>query len=237
MLTGQFGQQVADGLLRVSTATLTSQLRKRGLDGCMFSNLRLLGQTDRMVGFARTVRYLPLREDLFPSRSAGLNAQKQAVEGLQPGDVLVISARGVQDAGTIGDILAMRAADLGAAGIVTDGAVRDVAAIDSLKIPTFAAGHHPAPLGHRHVPWDTDVAVACAGVLVEPGDLLVGDTDGLVLLPQPLVAEIVEDSLEQEREERFIAEQVRAGSSIDGLYPLNAEWRARYEAARERDSS
>lgn len=231
----RFGERIADGLRHVSTATLTSQLRKRALDGCMFSNLRLLGRADRMVGFARTVRYLPLREDLFPARSAGFNAQKQAVEALRPGDVLVISARGVHDAGTIGDILAMRAADLGAAGIVTDGSVRDVVAIDSLDIPTYAAGHHPAPLGHRHVPWDTDVAVACAGVLVEPGDLLVGDTDGVVLLPDGLAAEIVEDAIEQEREERFIAEQVRAGSSVDGLYPLNSEWRARYEASREKD--
>lgn len=237
MLADRYGKQVADGLTSVSTATLTSQLRKRGLDGCIFSNLRLLGRAERMVGWARTVRYLPLREDLFPARSAGLNAQKRAIESLQPGEVLVISARGVHDAGTIGDILCLRAAALGAAGIVTDGAVRDFAAIDSLDLPTFAAAHHPAPLGHRHVPWDTDVAVACAGVLVEPGDLLVGDADGVVLLPEPLVAELVSASLEQEDEERFIADQVRSGASIDGLYPLNAEWRARYEAARERDPS
>jgi regulator of RNase E activity RraA len=183
-----------------------------------------------MVGFARTVRYLPLREDLFPARSKGFNAQKRAVDGVQPGDVLVISARGVADAGTIGDILALRVQVLGGAGIVTDGPVRDGAAIDGLDIPTFTIGHHPAPLGVRHTPWETDVAVACAGALVEPGDLLVGDDDGVVVLPDALITEIVADAVRQEAEERFIAEQVEGGASVDGLYPMNAEWRSRWEA-------
>lgn len=227
------GPEVAEGLRSVSTATLTSQLRKRGLSGCMLGPLRRLGHSGRMVGFARTVRYLPLREDLFPRRAAGLNAQKQAVDGVQPGDVLVISARGVADAGTIGDILALRVQVLGGAGIVTDGPVRDGAAIDGLDIATFTIGHHPAPLGVRHTPWETDVAVDCAGALVEPGDLLVGDDDGVVVLPAALVAEIVADAVQQEAEERYIAAQVAQGESVDGLYPMNAEWRARWETSAD----
>ena len=90
-------------------------------------------------------------------------------------------------------------------------------------------------LGRRHVPWQTDVAVACAGALVEPGDLLVGDADGVVVLPADQVVDIVAASLAQEREERFIAEQVTAGESIDGLYPLNDTWRRTYERWNERD--
>jgi regulator of RNase E activity RraA len=189
----------------------------------------------RMVGFARTVSYLPLREDLFPAKSKGLNAQKRAVESVLPGEVLVIGARGEPDAGTIGDILALRVQLRGGVGIITDGAVRDSAVIAGLDIPTYAASHHPGVLGRRHVPWQTDVAVACAGALIEPGDLLVGDADGVVVLPAAIVDDIVAAAVEQEREERFIAEHVAAGESVEGLYPMNDSWRSRYEQWNERD--
>jgi 5-oxopent-3-ene-1,2,5-tricarboxylate decarboxylase / 2-hydroxyhepta-2,4-diene-1,7-dioate isomerase len=231
----RFGAATRDGLQVVSTATLASQLRKRGLDGCMLDGVSSTRPEQRMVGFARTVSYLPLREDLFAAKASGLNAQKQAVDSIQPGDVLVIGARGELNAGTIGDILALRAQVRGAVGIITDGALRDSAAIAALDIPTYSAGHHPAVLGRRHVPWQTDVAVACAGALVVPGDLLVGDADGVVVLPADQVVDIVAASLEQEREERFIAQRVSAGESIDGLYPLNENWRRTYERWNERD--
>ena len=229
----RYGVAARDGLHEVSTATLASQLRKRGLDGCLFDGLSSTRPERRLVGFARTVSYLPRREDLFAARSAGMNAQKRAVESIRPGEVLVIGARGEPNAGTIGDILVLRALMRGAAGIVTDGALRDSAAIAALDIPTYSIAHHPAVLGRHHVPWETDVAVACAGVLVVPGDLLVGDADGVVVLPDDLVVEIVAAALEQEREERFVAERVRAGSSIVGLYPLDEDGRRQYEAWKE----
>ena len=111
------------------------------------------------------MRYLPHREDLFAAQGGGFNAQKRAVEAIEPGDVLVVSARGERDAGTIGDILAQRAIERGAAGIVTDGGVRDAVAVAGLDIPVYFASSHPAPLGRRHVAWDLDVAVDCAGQL------------------------------------------------------------------------
>lgn len=228
----RFGEDVAAALDAVSTATLASQLRKRGLDGCVLDGIATASRGVRMVGFARTVSYLPMREDLRAEKTAGLNAQKRAIESLVPGDVLVIGARGVRDAGTIGDILALRAAQRGAVGIITDGAVRDGSAIDALAIPTWSAGRSPAVLSRRHLPWQTDVAVACAGTLVEPGDLLVGDDDGVVLLPAGSVVEIALAALEQEVEERFVLDQVVAGASVDGLYPMNADWRSRYSTTR-----
>ena len=112
--------------------------------------------------------------------------------------MLVISARGERNAGTIGDILVQRTISRGAAGIVTDGAVRDFAAVADLDIPVYSTGGHPAPLGRHHVAWDTDVAVDCAGALVEPGDLLVGDGDGVVVLPDDVVADVVDASVQQE---------------------------------------
>jgi regulator of RNase E activity RraA len=143
--------------------------------------------------------------------------------------VLVIEARGVQNAGTIGDILALRAQVRGAAGIVTDGAIRDSAALARLEIPTYHAAVHPAVLGRRHVPWESGVAVACAGVTIRPGDILVGDADGVVVLPPAVAAEVLADAREQERQEEFIAARVAQGVSIDGLYPLGDRHRADYE--------
>ena len=145
--------------------------------------------------------------------------------------MLVISARGERNAGTIGDILARRAELRGAAGIVTDGAIRDAPAIAALGLPVFSASRHPAPLGRHHVPWEVDVAIDCAGALVEPGDVIVGDGDGVVVLPPDHVADVVTAAIAQEREERYILEQVEHGASVDGLYPMNADWRARYEAS------
>jgi regulator of RNase E activity RraA len=218
------------GFDRVSTATLASQLRKRGLNGLTMDGLRSTKPGQRMAGFARTLRYLPLREDLFARYGGGMNAQKQAIEQIRPGEVLVIDARQEPAAGTIGDILALRAQARGAAGIVTDGAIRDAARLAELDIPAYHAAVHPAVLGRRHVPWEWGVTVACAGVTVQPGDLVIGDGDGVVVLPPGLAPEILADAREQERQEEFIAAQVAAGAELDGLYPLGERWRSAYEA-------
>jgi regulator of RNase E activity RraA/2-keto-4-pentenoate hydratase/2-oxohepta-3-ene-1,7-dioic acid hydratase in catechol pathway len=215
---------------QVSTATLASQLRRRGLNGLTMDGLRSTRPAQRMIGFARTLRYLPLREDLSARVGGGMNAQKQAIEQIRPGEVLVIDARRETTAGTIGDILALRAQARGAAGVVTDGAIRDSGRLAALDIPAYHAAVHPAVLGRRHVPWESGVTIACAGVTVQPGDLLVGDADGVVVLPPALAAEILADALQQEREEEFIAAQVAAGAEIDGLYPLGERWRGAYDA-------
>jgi regulator of RNase E activity RraA len=175
------------------------------------------------------VRFVPHRPDLFAAHAGGLNAQKRAFDTLGPGDVLVIDARGVTETGSLGDILALRAQVLGAAGIVTDGGVRDLAAVSSLDIPTYHAGGHPAVLGRRHVPWDTDLTIACGGAVVQPGDVIVGDDDGVLAIPPFLVADVVDAALAQEAEEAWITARVAEGASLEGLYPLDATWRARYE--------
>ena len=215
-------------LLSVSTATLSSQLRKRGLNNVSIDGLSSTRPDAKLVGRAKTLRYLPNREDLFAAHGGGYNAQKRAFDALGPGDVLVIEARGERGSGTVGDVLALRAQVAGAAGIVTDGGVRDLAIVAALDIPTYHAGGHPAVLGRKHVPWDADITVACGGAAVQPGDVIVGDADGLLVIPTALVEEVVADALEQEREEEFIAEQVAAGATIDGLFPMNAEWKDRY---------
>jgi regulator of RNase E activity RraA/2-keto-4-pentenoate hydratase/2-oxohepta-3-ene-1,7-dioic acid hydratase in catechol pathway len=220
-------------LLRtVATATISAQLRRRGLAHVATTGLRPTRPDLKLVGRARTLRYLPLREDLFEERGGGMNAQKRAVEEIAPGEVLVIDARGEHGAGTIGDVLALRVKERGGAGVVTDGALRDSETIAALDLPTFHAAAHPAVLGHKHVPWEAGTAVACAGVLVRPGDVLVGDADGVVVIPPELAAEVAADAAEQERQEQFIAEKVREGESVDGLFPLGPKWQAAYEEWR-----
>ena len=113
----------------------------------------------KIVGTARTLRFVPNREDLFASHGGGYNAQKRAFDGVGEGEVIVIEARGEAGSGTLGDILALRAHARGAAGIVTDGGVRDYDAVAAVGIPVYTKGAHPAVLGRKHVPWDADVAI------------------------------------------------------------------------------
>jgi 5-oxopent-3-ene-1,2,5-tricarboxylate decarboxylase / 2-hydroxyhepta-2,4-diene-1,7-dioate isomerase len=226
---GHIDPDVLEELRNVATATLSAQLRRRGLDNVSMEGLRSTHPELKMVGRARTLRYLPFREDLFAERGEGMNAQKQAVEEIQPGEVLVIDARGEEGAGTIGDILAHRVVVRGGAGIVTDGALRDSAVISELDLPAYFAATHPAVLGHRHVPWETGTAIACAGVLVQPGDIVVGDADGVVVVPPGIAGEVAADAVEQERQERFVQERVAEGESVDGLFPLGPAWRSAYD--------
>jgi regulator of RNase E activity RraA/2-keto-4-pentenoate hydratase/2-oxohepta-3-ene-1,7-dioic acid hydratase in catechol pathway len=225
------------GLREVSTATLASLLRKRGLNGLTLDGLRSTRPGARMAGYAKTVRYVPLREDLFTAYGGGMNAQKRAIEEIRPGEVLVIEARGDPTAGTIGDILGLRAQVRGAAGLVTDGAIRDSVALAALEIPVYHAAVHPAVLGRRHVPWETGVTVACAGVTIQPGDILVGDADGVVVLPPGIAAEVLAEAREQERQEEFIASRVALGDPLDGLHPLSDARRPDYEAWLAQQSS
>ena len=228
---------------QVSTATLSSQLRKRGFNSVTLDGLHATKPGRKMVGFARTLRYVPFREDLFAARGGtlpggGLNAQKRAVEQVRPGEILVIEARGDPTAGTVGDILALRAQVRGAAGIVTDGAIRDSQPLHAMDLPVYYGATHPAVLGRRHVPWEVNATIACAGVTVTPGDIIVGDGDGVIVIPAHLAMEVAQDAAEQERQEEFAAAMVARGESLDGLYPLGKRWQVSYEAwVAERDQA
>jgi 5-oxopent-3-ene-1,2,5-tricarboxylate decarboxylase / 2-hydroxyhepta-2,4-diene-1,7-dioate isomerase len=226
-----------DKLRAVSTATLSAQLRKRGIDHHAIAGIRPTRPDLPLLGFARTLRFLPLREDMFARLGGGDNAQKRAVDTLQPGEVLVIDGRQDPGAGTIGDILAAAAIQRGATGIVTDGGLRDSAAVAALDIPTYYGTTHPAVLGRRHVPVDMDLPVACGGAFVNPGDVLVGDQDGVVIIPPELADEVATAAVIQEDEEWFILEQVRAGESLSGLYPMDAARRAEYERWAGKDEA
>lgn len=216
----------------VPVAGLSAQLRKRGMENVHIDGVRPLHPDAKLVGTARTLRFVPHREDLFASHGGGYNAQKRTFDAVGEGEVVVIEARGETGSGTLGDVLAIRAHARGAAGIVTDGGVRDAAAVAAVGIPVYTAGAHPAVLGRKHVPWDNDLTIACGGATVQPGDVIVGDADGVIVIPPGIAEEVVDAALAQEAEDAWIAERVAEGHPVDGLFPMNAQWRARYEAER-----
>ncbi|UZD62899.1 fumarylacetoacetate hydrolase family protein [Brevibacterium sp. JSBI002] len=222
------GDDLIAKLTEAPTAGLSAQLRSRGLNNVVIEGVAPLKPGAKIVGTAKTLRFVPNREDLFKSHGGGFNAQKQAFDSIRPGEVVVIEARGESGSGTLGDILALRAKSLGAAGVVTDGGVRDSAEVAGI-LPVFSTAKHPAVLGRKHVPWESDVAVACGNATVLPGDVIVADDDGAIVIPRDLAEEVVDAALAKEIEDGWVAEQVAAGNPIDGLFPPKGEWKTKFD--------
>ncbi len=219
-------------LEKAPTAALSSQLRKRGHHQCFIDGVAANLPGTKIVGTARTLRFIPARADLFASHGGGYNAQKRLFDAVGEGEIIVIEARGDATTGTLGDILALRATARGAAGVVTDGGVRDFDEVARIGLPVFSQGAHPSVLGRKHVPWELDVTIGCGGAAVQPGDIIVGDGDGVIVIPPSMAREVVDEALAQEDEDAWIAAKVEAGHPVDGLFPMNAQWRAEYEADR-----
>ncbi|MFI7219916.1 ribonuclease activity regulator RraA [Micromonospora maritima] len=222
-------------LAEASTATLTTQLFKLGLRNTYLAGLRGLSRHEpRMVGEAFTLRYIPAREDIdtldvFADYD---HPQRLAVESVQPGQVLVMDCRGQGRAASAGHILLTRLAARGASGIVTDGTLRDVEGIGDLRLPVFAAG--PAAMTNlaQHHAVDLQVPIGCAGVPVYPGDVLVGDADGVVCVPRHLVPVIAQPAREQEELEAFLQRRVAAGAPLRGTYPPDQHTLRAYDESR-----
>src|SRR5438093_291353 len=230
-------EHTVEQLGQVSTATLTSVLLKLGLRNTFMTDVHPLLPGMRLVGQAYTLRYIPMREDLDADALDGrfdnlTNPQRIAVEHVGPGDVLVMDARGEIRAGTTGNILVTRMRQRGAVGLVTDGAFRDAAGIAAVGLPAYCRGTHAATNVTLHHPVDLQVPVACGGVSVYPGDALVGDGDGVIVIPRHLAEEAARRALEQERRERFILAKVQAGAGIIGVYPPNADTLAECERSQ-----
>lgn len=219
-------------LHHVGTATLTQQLQRRGVRNSWVRGVRSTRPDVPLVGYARTLRYVALREDVREADTAPLNAQKSAIEAIEPREVLVIEARESPDAGTIGDILVARVAARGGTGVVTDGALRDSPAVASLDIPTYFQAPHGSVLGAVHYPLESMVPVTCGGVLVMPGDVMVGDAEGVVVVPAAMAEEVARDATEQELREEWALERVQAGDSVRDTFPMAPERREEFEAWR-----
>lgn len=220
-------------LKTIATSTLTTLLFKRGLRNVFIQGARPLKTGQRLAGPAFTLRYIPAREDLD-----GVDAfldprhpQRVAVDEMPAGAVLVMDCRGDVSVASAGSILATRMQVRGVAGIVTDGGLRDASGIAALEMPAWCAGPSAPTNLIRHHALDLNAPIGCGGVPVYPGDIMVGDDDGVVCIPSHLAEEIARDAVPMERYEEFVLEQVRAGASVIGLYPLTKpENRALFEA-------
>jgi regulator of RNase E activity RraA len=225
-----------DKLMAVSTATLTTVLFKRGLKNIFLQGLHRLRQGENMVGPAYTLRYIPAREDLdhlgsFADRN---NAQRKGVEECPAGAVFVIDARGDAAAASAGCILASRLQARGCRGIVTDGGFRDTPEIAQLDMPGYhARPSAPTNLTRHHAVAVND-AIACGGVSVFPGDIIVGDNEGVVCIPHHMAHDVADEAVEMTVFEDFVMEQVNQGASTFGLYPpTDPSTTDRFEAWRQ----
>jgi regulator of RNase E activity RraA len=220
-----------------TTATICTQLFKRGLRNQFIQGVGLVTpKAGMMIGEAFTLRNIPAREDLdgpgmFNGRA---HPQRRAIEECPKGAVLAIDCRRDRRSGALGDILVTRLADRGVAGVVTDGGMRDVEPMADFTIPVYAACPSPPASFHVHHAVDLQVPIACGDVAVFTGDVLVGDKEGVVVVPRHLAAEVAKDSAEQERLEHWVLAEVKKGQSIFGLYPPNDENKRRYETARSK---
>ena len=224
-------------LEKVSTATLTTQMLKRGFRNIFMQGVRALNDAGgNMVGEATTLRYIPAREDLATVESLGSreHPQRKTIEHFPRGHVLVADCRGEGGAAGVGAILVARLKARGAAGFVCDGGVRDVAQATRLGLPLYAQGPAAPANVTRHHAVDADLPVGCGGVAVFPRDVIVGDRDGVVVLPAHLAAEVAEAAFEQERLEDFLLAEVRGGAPLFGTYPPSEETMGRYHKRRKR---
>lgn len=228
----QLDARAIEILSQVTTATLTTLLLKKGLRNVWLRGTRPLrsGQP-RLVGRAFTLRFVPAREDLAtPESWSSPISTRAAIEDMPPGCIAVVDAMGVTDAGVFGDILCTRMVKRGVAALVTDGVVRDVSGVLGSGLPVWCSGAAapPSVAGLTFVDWQAPIA--CGGVAVFPGDVVVVDDDGAVLIPAALLDDILSLAPEQERLENWIMQQVERGAALPGLYPPNAENKARYLA-------
>jgi regulator of RNase E activity RraA len=218
-------------LSRASTATITTQLLARGLRNTFLHGLRPLDPANaRLIGEAFTLRYIPAREDIdvlevFKDYD---HPQRKAIESVPPGHVLVMDCRNEGRAASAGNILATRLQTRGGAGLVTDGTLRDTPEIRALTMPSFARGASPMTNLALHHAVDMQVPIGCAGVPIYPGDVMVGDEEGVVCIPAHLADEIAEPAARQEDLEAFVLAEIQAGRPLRGTYPPDEETLRRY---------
>nr|MDQ6880551.1 ribonuclease activity regulator RraA [Pseudomonadota bacterium] len=210
-------------LRHVSVATLCTQLFKRGLRNVFVQGIDRLTDPSggNLVGPAFTMRNIPAREDLdqISAFDNPEHPQRKGIESVPPGHVLVIDCRGETRVASGGQILTTRLQVRGVAGLVSDGPVRDSGPISEMDFPVYCAGGSaPLNLIHHHA-IDLNVPIGCGGVPVYPGDIVVGDDEGVAIVPRHLADEVARDAAEQEKMEAFILERIQAGAALPGTYP------------------
>jgi regulator of RNase E activity RraA len=224
-----------DILRKVTTATITTMLLKKGIRRCWMNGPKPLSASgERIVGRAFTLRFVPVREDVATIESWGSAiSTRAAIEEMPAGSIAVADAMGVPTAGIFGDILCARMKKRSVAALVTDGAVRDRAGVLMSALPVWCAGvASPASVnGLTFVGWQQPIG--CGGCAIFPGDVIVADDDGAVVIPQASVEFVANEGAEHELYESWVFSEVENGVKLPGLYPPNEDARARYEIWRK----
>jgi regulator of RNase E activity RraA len=225
-------------LKRASTATVSGLLLQKGYRHTVMQGIvaTALASDARMIGRARTIRYIPLREDKPWNEQPQARMYAPIIDTFNANDVLVIDAGGESGAGCIGDVMTTRIKVRGGAGIVVNGAVRDLMALRSVGLPVFARSVHPAPHWRLLEPVDAGVPVGCGGVAVREGDWIMGDGEAVLVIPQHLVESIATEAAAYEVHDEYCRKLVEKGHPINEAYPPNAELEAAFAAYKANGS-
>jgi regulator of RNase E activity RraA len=231
-----------EAMAPVSTATACAHLHQLGITRTFVEGPRPIAPGQRVVGSSVTLQFMPQREDIasgvaqeYVERTTALWA---VLESIQPGDVLVVQAYGSAYTGCLGDMLVRYFQRRGGAGIVVDGRVRDLPRVSRLGVPIWCTGATPHYASQSDLfPWAYDVPVAVGGVLCLPGDLVVADDDGAVVVPRRVVDQVVERARDHEDWEAYSRMRIDQGAPLSDYYPLTPDSRAEYEAWRARLAS
>jgi regulator of RNase E activity RraA len=225
---------IVEALRKVPTAAITGQLLKK--HGLRYQAIRGIVPLDQgncsFAGPAYTLRYVPQREDLNTSTDLGSpgSVVLAAMEGIPAGAVLVLDMQKNSAVGALGDVLVSQLIYAGVAGLVADGGMRDVQQLRKLGLPIYCSGPAAPPSPAGLMPADVQTLIGCGGVAVFPGDFIVADEDGVVVLPAHLAAEVAENGAKKERQDNWVQKQVAAGSGVRGYYPPSDETLARYQS-------
>jgi regulator of RNase E activity RraA len=223
-------------LAQVSIATISTCLYRAGLKvTCPHGIRQVAPDLPRMVGPAFTLRFVPMREDIdgMASYGSGGNIHQRAFEECPPGHVLVMDTRGETRACSCGDLLIRRLKARGCAGIVTDGGFRDTSDVAALQFPAYHREPAPAPSFGRLQAIELNVPIGCADVAVYPGDIMVGDAEGVVVIPAGIASRIAAEAHELTQYDDFAAEEIARGRSIVGLYPASEGSQAEFRHWRK----
>ncbi len=221
---------VLESLLIPSTATITSVLTKYGLWNTFMQDVTPNIPNTKIAGPAFTMRYIPAREDLARAPVDPLtDVQRMGIERIGEGEILVVDARGETGAGIMGDILVSRIIQRGAVGVVTDGGFRDTPGIKEMGLTTYSRCMNAHNSRCIHYPCDIQTPIACGGVAIFPGDIIVGDAEGIVVIPLHLAEEVADQAVEQEHREEWILSKIKEGRITNGLYPPDENTLEEYE--------
>ena len=218
-------KKLLEDLKKISSATAWGTLANLGFNNTWMEGIRSLYQGIKIIGPAVTVSYIAFREDRgIPPERAGQAAQNIAWEAATPGDVIVAEARGRSDTGVIGDCMSTGYKSKGVAGYVVDGSVRDSPYIKKIMFPVFSRGVTPTSTKNRLIPSAVNVPIQCAGVQIVPGDIIIGDDDGVIVIPRAKAEDVAEKGIEEEILEDYSRKLLMAGRSLGESYPPKQEW-------------